>query len=149
MTAAALDEGRSGACSVKMLCFTTSTLFWNRHPKIRPTKCSGDGPSWAFKTQKGRALLLGSRRTDRAYHKNGSPWMQRTRVWVPPERLGPSQPRPISPSSRKRSSQSSTDEMPREAKEKGARRARKARNDQARPGPTRPPSWAPPARFLQ
>ena len=46
-------------CSVKMLCFTTSTLFWNRHHKIRPTRWSGDGPSWAFKTQKGGALHLG------------------------------------------------------------------------------------------
>ena len=48
-----------------MLCFTTFTLFWHRHPKIRPTKCCGDGPFWAFKIQKDRALLLGPRRTER------------------------------------------------------------------------------------
>ena len=83
MTAAALDEGKSGNLQRQNALLHHITLFWNRRPKIHPTKRSGDGPSWASRTQRAVSCPLGLPQSRVAYHKERVALDAARKSWEP------------------------------------------------------------------
>ena len=151
-TAAALDEGRSGNLQRQNALLHHIYAVLNRRPKIHPTKRSGDGPSWASRTQRAVSCPLGLRAECRGGLPQGAGRLgcsaRAGSLCIDSFRDKRVGCRPLRERG-ERSRRSSIAEMRKEAKGRVARKARKARSDQVRQGPARASSGASPARLLK
>ena len=153
MTAAALDEGRSGNLQRQNALLHHIYAVLESASQDPSHETEWGWPILGIQDPEGRLLPPGpqSRVPWWPATRSGSPWMQRARAGslcidsFRDKRVGC---RPLRERG-ERSRRSSIAEMRKEAKGRVARKARKARGDQVRQGPARASSGASPARLLK